>query len=248
MHGHERALGALAGLVDHLGEKFLAGPGLAEEQHRGVGRRHRANLLDRPLQRGGGTDHLAERKLPVEPGLQDRDLLLRRPRFQPAGQQQLDLPEIDRLLQEPIGAAAHRLHRRIHVAVGGHHDADRLLRELERALEDGHAILARHPQVGEHRVGRHILHQPRRLHGVLRDEALILILERRAQPLAGMLLVVDDEDRGLHGWPPSVWGRWVAPQVRAAFSANARRAVSTSARRARKLAFATPARSSRSER
>ena len=114
--------------MDHLGEELLAGARLAEQEHGRVGRRDGAHLLDRTLERRGGTDDLAERELAVEPRAEDGHLLLGRAGLEAALQQQLDLPEVDGLLQEPIGAAAHRLNGGVDVAVGGHHDADGLLR------------------------------------------------------------------------------------------------------------------------
>jgi hypothetical protein len=42
---------------------------------------------------------------------------------------------------------------------------------LSAASMTGHAVLAGHAQVGEHGVGRHVLHEARGLGGVLGDEA-----------------------------------------------------------------------------
>ena len=48
---HERALLPRAQLVERAREQFLAGAGFAEDQHRGVGRRDRLDLLQHPLDR-----------------------------------------------------------------------------------------------------------------------------------------------------------------------------------------------------
>ena len=45
---HERAAAARAGLMDRLGDQFLAGAGLAQQQHRGIRARHLPRQLDRP--------------------------------------------------------------------------------------------------------------------------------------------------------------------------------------------------------
>ena len=144
VHRHEGALGALAGLVDHLGKQLLARAGLAEEEDGRVRGGDRTDLLDRMLQGRRGTDDLAEGEFPVEAGLQRDDFLLGRPRLQPTLQHQLDLAQVDRLLEEPVGAAAHRRDGRLHVAVSRHHDTDRLMREFERAVDDRHAVFASH--------------------------------------------------------------------------------------------------------
>ena len=135
---------------------------------------------------------------------------------------------------------------RLHVAIGRHHQAHGLRRELERPVNHRHPILARHPQVGQHGVWGDILHEARRFRGILRHEGLILILERGAQAISCVLLVVNNQNGRFHGVPVS--GLWVAPQTRAAFSVSAVRARATSAKRACKLAFATAERSSRSQR
>ena len=246
MHRHEGAFRAGARLMDHLGEQFLARAGLAEQQDGRVGSGHGAHLFDGMLQGGGGTDHLAEGKLAVEARLEDRYFLFRRARLQAAFEEQLDLAEVDGLLHEPIGAAAHRLHRGLHVAVSRHHQANRLRRKLQGAVDDRHAVFAGHPKVRQHRVGRHVLHQARGFRGVFGHESLILILQGRAQAFARVLLVVDNQNSRFHGVPDS--GRCAAPQTRAAFSVSAVRARATSAKRAWRLAFATEERSSRSHR
>jgi len=49
IHWHERLVPAPALVVQGPGDKFLAGSGLAEEQHRGVGCRHLAEGPVEPL-------------------------------------------------------------------------------------------------------------------------------------------------------------------------------------------------------
>ena len=47
----QRAMAALAGLVDGARDQFLAGAGFAGDQHAGVGRRHQLDLAQRLLNR-----------------------------------------------------------------------------------------------------------------------------------------------------------------------------------------------------
>ena len=56
----EGAPAARAELVDRPRDQLLAGARLAQEQHRGIGRRHALDLLERPLQGPAGPDDLRE--------------------------------------------------------------------------------------------------------------------------------------------------------------------------------------------
>ena len=56
----ERPLTALAQIVQRTRDQFLAGAGLAEDEHRRVGRRHRLDLMEDALQRRRVADDLLE--------------------------------------------------------------------------------------------------------------------------------------------------------------------------------------------
>ncbi len=56
----QRPGGAPAVRVDRPGDQLLAGAGLAGDEHRGVGRRHPADLVEHRQQRGGPADDLLE--------------------------------------------------------------------------------------------------------------------------------------------------------------------------------------------
>ena len=199
MHRHERSFRALARLMNHLSEELLARAGLAKQEDGGIRRSDRTHLFDRTLEGGGGADDFAQRKLAVEAGLERDDFFLRGAGLQPAIKNELHLTQVYGLLEEPIGPETHRLHRGVHVAVGRHHNADGLVGQLERAVDDRHTVFARHAEIREHRIGRDVLHKARRFRGVLGHESLIAIFQCRAQSFADILLVVDDEHRGFHG-------------------------------------------------
>ncbi len=58
---YERAAGAGAEVVNRAGDKLLAGAGFAEQQHRGLRRRHASGEFVNPLHRRARSDHTLER-------------------------------------------------------------------------------------------------------------------------------------------------------------------------------------------
>ena len=65
--GHERLVLARAVLVDRLGDQFLAGAGLALDQHAGVGRGDALQPLDHVAHLGAVADHALEAEPLVQP-------------------------------------------------------------------------------------------------------------------------------------------------------------------------------------
>ena len=67
---HERLVLARAVLVDRLGDQFLAGAGLALDQHAGVGRRDPLQPVDDVVHLRAVADDALEAELLVEPAVQ----------------------------------------------------------------------------------------------------------------------------------------------------------------------------------
>ena len=128
---------------------FLAGAGLAFDEHRGPRRRHLLHQLGHPADLGGFPDQIGE--FVGLPDLLGELLVLR---FQRAAAQRalelhFHLVEIERLGHEMPGPAAHRFDRRVHRAVGRHHDRHRWLGQCQRGVQQIHPGVPAQTQVGE---------------------------------------------------------------------------------------------------
>ena len=69
---------------------------------------------------------------------------------------------------------------------------------LQGPVDQRHAILAAQPQIGQHQIDVVALQHAERPGDIRRHIDIEAILQRRAQPFAGVLFVIDDEDGGLH--------------------------------------------------
>ncbi len=184
-------------IVNRVRGQFLAGAAFAFDQDiRGRGR----DLPDRVehfAQRRRFADDVLEAETFVHLLAQRPILLLHPPAGQRPRDQDFDLVEIERLGHEIVGAALHRLDRGIDRAVGRHHDADRRMREFERALDQGHAVVAAETQIGDHHIDLFAFQHVHRAADVLRDISVVFVLEQTPQSIARVLFVIDDQDGGL---------------------------------------------------
>ena len=123
--------------------------------------------------------------------------LLQLPGAERARDQHFDLVEIERLGHKIVGAALHRFDRGIDRTVRRHHDADRRMRQFQRAIDQRHPVLAREPQIGDQHIDRLALEHIHRAADVFRDVGVVFILEQTPQSIARMLFIIDNEDGGL---------------------------------------------------
>ena len=199
VHLDQRLLCARRQAVDRLRHHLLAGAALARDQHRGAAGRHLRDHLEHPVHGGGVAEQAARLLLPLQLAAQ---LAVGKGQLalgQRALDQQAQPLQVDRLLQEVVGAVAHRLHGNLHGRVAGEDDHPHGRVAFGDLLEKLVAGQARHAQIGDHEVdllvGQHAQRLPavrRRHHGVTVE------LQRPAQPFADVPLVVDDQDRGFH--------------------------------------------------
>jgi hypothetical protein len=73
------------------------------------------------------------------------------------------------------------------------------MREMEGAVDEGHAILAAEAQVGDHEVDGVVLQDADGAGDVSRDIDVEAVLEGGTEAFAGVLFVVNDEEGGGHG-------------------------------------------------
>ena len=190
----ERALGALAVVVDRVGDQLLAGAVLALDQDVGVAAGHALHQLEHLVHLLALADDVAEAELVLDLLLQQQVLAEQVAPLDRA----LELGEqgvgVDRLLGELEGARLHRLDRLLHRAVTG--DDDDLgvgMRLLEPAQQLEPVDVGQH-HVGDDDVGLPGLEDLLAARADHRGPDLVaLVLEQDLQPLDDRRLVVDRE-------------------------------------------------------
>ena len=151
----EVLLAPRAVLVQAARDQLLAGAGLADDHHVGRRRGQPLHLQLQRLHRGGAPE---QRGLDAALGIE-----LRAQRLHLGAQRALihrarrDLDQAirrERLLEEIVGARAHRLHREADVAVRGDEDHRHAAIELHHALQQRHAVHAGQAHVGDEHAGK----------------------------------------------------------------------------------------------
>ena len=149
----ERLAGALAVLVDRLGDQLLAGAVLADDEHVRVSRRHHAHQAEQLLHHVALRDEPGEGRRALERGLQPAVLLDEGDPLADLVQQRREVPGVDRLFEEAEGAARHRPHRGADAAVAGDHDGLDVGMVAARVVEQLHAVGVGQDHVEEDDVG-----------------------------------------------------------------------------------------------
>jgi hypothetical protein len=185
-------------------QDLLAGARLAEEQHRGVGRRHALDRPAHPHHLGIPREDAAER-LGALRRLEPAVLLLQVVQAEGALDDEGQELRLERLRVEVVRAKPDRLHRVRAVVLAGEDDHLRVGEERERLLQASQALgrlvrRGREPEV--HRRDRRLeaAQLRERTLAVVRDDRLVLI-ERPAHLLLQRRVVLDDQQR------PALFGR-----------------------------------------
>ena len=149
----ERLCGARRFAVQRARDQFLAGAGLAGDQHR---QRRLREAADRAEQRRASPAcrRPAHRRR-ARPAAQRRAASSAAARGAERARGERDrIVEVERLGQELVRAAAERAGGAGDVGVGAHHDHRQLRRARLELVEQHQAVVAGHAHVGEHQVGR----------------------------------------------------------------------------------------------
>ena len=194
----ERPVGAVARLVQALGEQFLARPARAEQHHRDRGARHPLDGARHLHHLGRAGDQAAEHGLlgtgrGDEPAVLLLDLVQR----ESAPHDQPERVDIERLLVEVVGAALDRLQRALACAVAAGDDHLGVGLQFHDRVEDGEAFggavgVGRQAEIERDHRRRLGAQGGNRAVAVARDhdgEVVIGPLELRLQPG----IVLDDE-------------------------------------------------------
>ena len=125
--------------------------------------------------------------------------------MQRAFDEKVEAVDVDRLGDKVIGAGFHGSDRVLDAPVSGHHDADRSVVLPEGPLEQVHPVVGAEAQVGQEQVDAVGFHDGLGPGCVGGDVDLVVVLQRGAQALAGIFLVVDDEDGFFQGMRGFEW-------------------------------------------
>ncbi len=135
--GHERHVGPLALDEERAGDHFLAGAGLAEDQHAAVGRGDPVDeLLHRAASPGCRADQPGRALGGLHAALEGRGLVLELALLLNAEQQRLDLGELARLGEVVERAEPQGLDGGLGAGVAGHDDGFGVGRDLLERRED----------------------------------------------------------------------------------------------------------------
>ncbi len=191
--------------MQRVGDQLLAGAALADDEHRRLGRRHQAHLLEEHLHLRRAADDALEPETLVELLVELDDLLLELALLELREDALAELVEVDRLGQVVVGADPHRLDGGLDRAEAGDQDD----REVEPALADlvqeAEAVEPRHAQVADRELrGVGLLQQLERPAGVVEgahDESGAL--DGQGHRLARAGFIINHKDLRLlrHGVP-----------------------------------------------
>ena len=141
-------------------------------------------MADHAVQAGASADLLAKFDV-FTPGI---------PLAHCALNQHLQPINVHRLGHKVVGAALHCLHRCIHAAIGGHHDADRRLRQLLDLFHQLHAVFAAESQISDQDIRRLGFQSCKRAGNVRGRVDFVVVLQGVSESIAGILLVIYDQE------------------------------------------------------
>ena len=203
--GHEGPAATVAPLVDRARDDLLAGAALAGDEHGGVGRRDALDQVVCLLHRGALPDEGVESRQPSRLQAQPLHLLAQAAvRRRPVDRDREDV-ELDRLVDEVVGAHADGSDRRVEAAERGEHDDGHVGAAAHDALAKLEAAEAAHVEIRHDDVEVLRVERPERLvrrRSRLDDEASLA--EPESEGLAQRRVVIDQKDSRAHGDPG--WG------------------------------------------
>ena len=218
----QRALGVRRILVEHLGHRFLARAGLADDQYVGVRGRHLTDHLVDVLHLGRVADDALGKCLGLL--LAAHQLLCELLSLEVAPDGEQHPIDVERLGDVVVGAEVHRLDRGARGAVGGHQDDVADVDVLGgQALQDLNAVLVGHAQVDQEQVRLFDRDDAQDLAAALGFERLVaLAAQQLYQRATDRRVIIGDQD------PPRLHGTRIVPFARRAFCGSDHRCASCS--------------------
>ncbi len=144
---------ARAGSMQGTGDKLLAGAGFAGDDDIHVERRKGRDTVAQRRHRGAfAQDRM---RLPqLHQGLEAQKFAARRGGLQAPRQHRQKMRGVIGFLKEILCPGAHGADRVLHVTVPRQHDHGHRQPRFPQRRKQCHAVHARHPEVGHHRIGR----------------------------------------------------------------------------------------------
>ncbi len=198
IHGDERFFRAVAVLVDRAGDEFLAGAGLAADEHAHGLRRDAADLFINLLHRAALTDDRVSRSR----GAAERD---GRKHHAAAGDRLLheaqQLGDLEGLHEIVVSAELRRLDRRVGRAVRGHQDHRQARLRGVQAPKHFQSARAGQSEIGDDEVAVFLRGtRQSQFAGFGEEDFPALGFEHAAQFAGDAGVVLDEQNRGgLHG-------------------------------------------------
>ena len=193
----EGRIGARRQVVQGARHHLLAGAGLADDHHRGIGAGEMADLLAQADHGGGFADEAGRQAAHVAEPAAERAVFQHQPAMAGgAADHRRQHVRIEGLFDEVGGALAHRLHRHRHVAMAGHQDHRQVRVDLLDPPQQLQPAGAGQQHVGDDaagKVGGKVRERGFRIHRLERIE--VCQPHPLAQARAHRRIVVDDEHR-----------------------------------------------------
>ncbi len=209
MDGDEGFLSARGEVVDGLGDEFLAGAGGAAQEDGGLGGRGLLEEGEDVLHGGGVADDGVEGVTVVELGVEALVFGFEGAGAEGALEEEFEVVEVDGLGEEVGGAFLHGFDSGLDGAVGGEENDDEIGVGGAGATEELEAVGAGHAQVGEHEVGRGVGDEAESGVGVFGEADVVVGAKGAFESVAGVFVVVNDEDGGLHGGEKRLYCRFL---------------------------------------
>ena len=201
VHGNEWLVAVGTGEMDGARNDLFAGAALAEDQYGMVALGRLGDDPVEPFHLRRATDNPAEALFRFDLLPQNAVLTLQ---FQVAGdpfKKQLQFFYAEGLGHVVVGASFHRLHRRVHGAVAGHHDDHRIGTPLPDLAQSVEPSRPRQLQVQQHHVDALRLQLAIGVFGGIGDHAVEAErLRHFAAHVADGALIVDDHEVQKIGW------------------------------------------------
>lgn len=218
LHHDERAMAPRAARVQQLGDHLLARPGLAGDEHGGVGGRHAFDQVQQLPERRAVADERAAEIRWREPPLEQAVAPAKRLPFECPPDADVEFIERARLGDVVEGTDPDRLHGFVQRPVPGQHDDVGCRAHLPDPPQRLEAIDVRQAEIEEYHVGLVVDHATeglRRRCG--RRHREVHPLQFSSQHAPERIVIVDQQHRGggprrgwiqrCHRWPEARWRR-----------------------------------------
>ncbi len=188
--------------MNRASHQLLAGPALPQDENGDVGRRDLLDLARYLPHDGSAGDETPEGATLAQLAPQPMDLARRLGPVQGSLEEDLEARGVEWLGQVVVGALLHRLDRALDGALAREHDDRRVGVVGPQGREEGETVHAGHDEVTDHDGGRLLRRALQRLDAIPGARDLVPPeSEEVGEPLAGGVVILDDQNTMAHGIP-----------------------------------------------